>query len=233
MALDVLLVQSSKFKVQKLTKTIIWDFNGTLLDDMQVCIDCMNTMLKDRNLPAIDLKWYRDIFNFPVRDYYLSLGFDFDKEPFEIPAHQFIDLYRINLHKAPLQPGAREILDFFRHNQFQQVVLSAMEQEFLVETLVSKGILEYFEVVAGIKNHLGDGKLEMAKKLVERLGKKPGELVLIGDTVHDYEVAEGSGIRCILIAEGHQSYERLKDLNCLVLKEMKSLTNSFASITNP
>jgi phosphoglycolate phosphatase len=208
--------------------TIVWDFNGTLINDMQVCIDCMNVMLKERNLPLINLKRYRDIFNFPVRDYYIALGFNFDKEPFEIPAHQFIDLYRNKLHLAPLQPDTLVILDFFRKHHFQQVILSAMEQEFLEETLKSKGILEYFNEVAGIKNHLGDGKLEMAIELVIKLGKKPDELVLIGDTVHDFEVAEGSGIRCILIAEGHQSYERLKDLNCLVLKEMKSLTEIFS-----
>jgi phosphoglycolate phosphatase len=209
-------------------KTIIWDFNGTLLNDMQVCIDCMNIMLKERELPLLDLKWYRDIFNFPVRDYYLALGFDFDKEPFEIPAHRFIDLYRINLKNAPLQPEAIETLNFFCQHQFQQVILSAMEQEFLVETLESKGILNYFDIVAGIKNHLGDGKLEMARELVAKLGAKPEELVMIGDTVHDFEVAEGSGIKCILIADGHQSFERLKGLNCLVLKDMKSLIKIFS-----
>ena len=217
----------SCWKLNMLKKTIIWDFNGTLLNDMQVCIDCMNILLKERYLPPIDLKQYRNIFNFPVRDYYLALGFEFDKEPFEIPAHQFIDLFRINLHLAPLQPGTLELLDFFRQHQFKQVILSAMEQEFLEETLKLKGIFGYFDKVAGIKNHLGDGKLEMAKELVEMLGNNQGELVLIGDTVHDYEVAEVVGIRCILIAQGHQSYERLKNLNCLVLKELKSLIKEF------
>lgn len=207
--------------------TIIWDFNGTLLNDMQVCIGCMNAMLKERNLPALDLIRYRDIFTFPVRDYYLSLGFDFQKEPFEIPAHQFIDLYRENLHLAPLQTDSADILDYFRRHQIQQVILSAMEQEFLVDTLNSKGILNYFDKVAGITNHLGEGKLEMAKELVKNLDKKPGELCLIGDTVHDYEVARGSGIPCILIANGHQSFERLNQLDCLVLENMESLKSEF------
>lgn len=210
--------------------TIIWDFNGTLLDDMQVCIDCMNLMLKERELPQLDLTRYRDVFTFPVRDYYLTLGFDFEKEPFEIPAHQFIDLYRENLHSAPLQPDAIDILDYFRRHQIQQVILSAMEQEFLEETMVQKGILKYFDKVAGIRNHLGEGKLEMAKELVKSLGKKPDELFLIGDTGHDFEVAEGSGIRCILIANGHQSFKRLKRLDCLVLENLVLLKNRFKDI---
>jgi phosphoglycolate phosphatase len=214
-------------KDNKLIKTIIWDFNGTLLNDMQVCIDCMNIMLKERDLLALNLNRYREIFNFPVRDYYISLGFDFRKEPFDIPAHQFIDLYRKNLHLAPLHDDARETLDYLRRNHIQQVILSAMEQEFLADTLNFKGILQYFDKIAGITNHLGEGKLEMARELIASLGRKPEEICLIGDTVHDFEVALGSGITCILIAQGHQSYERLKTLNCLVLKEMKELTENF------
>jgi phosphoglycolate phosphatase len=225
MALALLLVQNSKLK-----KTIIWDFNGTLLDDMQVCIDCMNILLKERELPALDLVRYRDIFTFPVRDYYLSLGFDFQKEPFEIPAHQFIDLYREKLHLAPLQTGAADILDYFNHHHIQQVILSAMEQEFLEETLAQKGILKFFDRVVGIRNHLGEGKLEMAKALVEEIGKKASELCLIGDTVHDYEVAQGSGIPCILIAHGHQSFERLNQLDCLVLENMETLKSRFPDL---
>jgi phosphoglycolate phosphatase len=202
---------------------IIWDFNGTLLDDMKVCIDCMNVMLIERSLPSIDLEWYREIFTFPVREYYLNLGFDFKKEPFEIPAHQFIDYYRENLHLAPLQPDAVSMLEYFKRLHIPQVILSAMEQEFLELTLESKGILKYFDHIAGITNHLGEGKLQMAKDLVESLGNDPGDICLIGDTVHDFEVARGSGINCILIANGHQSFKRLKALDCLVLKEMKEL----------
>jgi len=212
--------------------TIIWDFNGTLLDDMQVCINCMNIMLKERGLPSLDLVRYRDIFTFPVRDYYLTLGFNFEKEPFEIPAHQFIDLYRENLHLAPLQTDAVDILDYFRNHQVQQVILSAMEQEFLEDTLKSKGILKYFDKVAGITNHLGEGKLEMAKELVESLDNKPGELFMIGDTEHDFEVAIGSGIPCILIAHGHQSFKRLSCLECLVLENMDSLKRRFEDLIN-
>ena len=96
-------------------------------------------------------------FHFSRQGLLSSLGFDFNKEPFEIPAHQFIDLYRKNLHLAPLHADAIYTLDFATH-QIQQVILSAMEQEFLEETLKSKGILKYFDKVAGIRNHLGGRK---------------------------------------------------------------------------
>ena len=207
--------------------TILWDFNGTLLDDMQVCIDCMNIMLKERKLPALDLARYREIFTFPVKEYYLELGFDFKQEPFEIPAYQFIDLYRENMHNAPLQTKAEEMLRYFRLLGYRQIILSAMEQDFLEDTLREKNIHHYFDKIAGIKNHLGEGKLEMARELSAEIGENPGNIYLIGDTIHDYEVARDTGIPCILVARGHQSMNKLNGLNCLILNNLNELKNLF------
>ena len=67
----------------KAYKHIIWDWNGTLLDDVDIVIDCMNSLLKKRNLPLLHVDKYKDIFTFPVKDYYSQLGFDFTTEPFE------------------------------------------------------------------------------------------------------------------------------------------------------
>lgn len=212
---------------------VIWDFNGTLLNDMQVCIDCMNIMLQERKLQPLDLDRYRDIFTFPVKEYYASLGFDFINEPFEIPAHQFIDLYRENMHLAPLHDEAVEMLDHFKTLGYSQIILSAMEQEFLADTLKVKGIYEYFDEVCGITNHLGEGKLELARELVARLGGKSGNMVMIGDTVHDYEVATGSAIPCILVAQGHQAFHRLVTLNCLVVNRLTELKYILNDVSLP
>ena len=63
---------------------VIWDFNGTVLDDMQVGIDSVNEMLAARGLPTLSgVTEYRAAFDFPVEDYYRRLGFDFDREDFK------------------------------------------------------------------------------------------------------------------------------------------------------
>jgi phosphoglycolate phosphatase len=216
MALDVLLGRMMK-------KTIIWDFNGTLLNDAEVCVECMNSLLKERALPHLEVSRYREIFTFPVREYYLSLGFDFGREPFEVPAHRFIDLYREKLHEAPLHIGTEHILEHFKSSGFSQIILSAMEEEFLTETLKGKGIFHYFDKVAGISNHLGEGKLDVARNLLANSGNSGHKLWLIGDTLHDFEVAEGLGIPCILIAQGHQSKARLAGLPCLIVESFEDL----------
>jgi phosphoglycolate phosphatase len=208
---------------RKRVRTIIWDFNGTLLNDMQVCVDCMNIMLGERGLAKLDLERYRQIFTFPVREYYEKLGFDFNREPFEIPAHQFIDHYRVHLTEAPLHAGVIDLLDQLKKRRIRHVILSAMEQALLEDTLEKKGILGHFDKVVGIRDHLADGKLEMARELVASLGEDLSGLYLVGDTTHDYEVAAGANIPCLLIAHGHQSPERLRPLSCQVVNDLEEL----------
>lgn len=204
-------------------RTIIWDFNGTLLNDMQVCVDCMNIMLRERGMAGLDLPRYRQIFTFPVREYYQKLGFDFKREPFEIPAHQFIDHYRIHLVEASLHTGVVEMLVQLQEKGIRQVILSAMEQALLEDTLEKKGILGYFDKVVGIRDHLADGKLGMAKELVASLGDDHSGLYLVGDTIHDYEVASGANVPCLLVAHGHQLAERLLTLPCRVFSNLEEL----------
>ena len=64
-------------------KAIIWDWNGTLLDDVELCINSMNLLLKERNLQALTIDRYREIFTFPVKEYYQKAGFNFKTENFE------------------------------------------------------------------------------------------------------------------------------------------------------
>ncbi len=72
---------------------IIWDWNGTLLNDIELCVQTINDMLQKRNLRKLTADEYKDVFSFPVKDYYQKIGFDFNAEPFEIPAREFIDNY--------------------------------------------------------------------------------------------------------------------------------------------
>ena len=64
-------------------KTVIWDFNGTLLDDVEISMNAMNTVLDRRSLKRIpSTDGFRDVFSVPVEDYYQRLGIEFFKESF-------------------------------------------------------------------------------------------------------------------------------------------------------
>lgn len=206
--------------------TIIWDWNGTLLNDIDLCVNTMNKLLNARNLPLINQSVYRGVFSFPVKDYYQTIGFDFSKEDFEIPAHQYIDLYYEGFDGCSLQNETEKVLDYFRQKNVRQFVLSAMEHGMLEKTLKAKGIFEYFEGVAGLTDHLAVSKVDQGKMLIGKFKIEPAETWMIGDTVHDFEVASEMGVKCVLIADGHQSEERLLKTGAPVLKNIGQLLSS-------
>ena len=83
---------------------IIWDWNGTLLDDLQMTMLCINELLEEYDLPSLTIPRYRQIFRFPVKDYYELAGFDFAQESFEVLAQKFISNYYSHLSEVSLYP---------------------------------------------------------------------------------------------------------------------------------
>ena len=204
---------------------ILWDWNGTLLNDMHVCIECINHLLGFRKLPLLKPKNYREIFTFPVREYYLKAGFDFSRESFDKVAMEFIDQYRERLQRATLFPEVRSVLDQLRTDGYSQYIVSAMEQDFLEETVQYQGLLGFFEKIHGIRDHYADGKLESALDLIRSQNLNIDQTMFIGDTLHDYEVAEKAGIQCILISHGHQSEKRLQKTCAPVINNLEEIYN--------
>lgn len=200
--------------------TVIWDWNGTLINDTQICIESMNMLLDKRMMPLLSLDKYLDVFGFPVQDYYKEIGFDFDVEPFEKPALEFIDYYKQFLPKANLFEDVENILIQIKNLGFNQMIVSAMEENALKQSVEVLGISNHFDVIVGIDNHLAKSKAQRAGQKIKELAINRNNMWFIGDTLHDKEVADELGCRCILVAHGHQSAERLRVNDNVVVKSL-------------
>ncbi|MBE0639750.1 MAG: HAD family hydrolase [Bacteroidales bacterium] len=207
----------------KNTQAIIWDWNGTLLDDLDVCINAMNRMLKKRNYPLLTEARYKEIFTFPVQDYYVKAGFDFSRDDWDRVAMEFIANYRENVHRSVLHHEVINILQQFRLLGKRQFILSAMQQDFLMETISARLDPSMFETIAGLNDHYAATKVENARLLVQEIGLPKSKIIMIGDTIHDFEVAEEAEIGCILVANGHQSKKRLEGTWARVIEELREL----------
>ena len=204
-------------------KNIIWDWNGTLLNDLDFCISTINTLLQKRNLPVLTRATYKEVFSFPVKKYYAAIGFNFEKEDFSVPAREFIDLYDLGVENCQLQKFAIGVLQHFKNNGKRQFVLSAMKQNMLETTLKQNQIFQFFEAVAGLNDHYAVSKIERGEQLISSQHIDKNDSVIIGDTIHDFEVAERLGISCILVADGHQSAKRLYQTGCPVIENLNQL----------
>ena len=187
----------------------IWDFNGTIFDDIGASIKAVNTLLAERGLPTLESKErYHEVFDFPIIDYYRRIGFEFDKEPYEVVAPLWVELYLENSKSSGLFEDVIPALDFFESQGVKQSVLSASELKMLTGQLKDLGIYDRFEEIMGIDNIYAESKLALASAWKER---HAGERVMfIGDTTHDYETAKLLGADCYLVSAGHQPEYKLR-----------------------
>lgn len=208
-------------------KHIIWDWNGTLLDDGWLFVEVMNIILKRRKMNAITLENYREIFGFPVKDYYIKLGFDFDRESFENSGLEFIKEYEKNCFKAKLYPQVIPLLNELQKLGISHSILSAQHQILLDDLTQYYNIRNQFIGIIGLDNHYAHSKVENGVNWIKHLKMNPKEILMIGDTDHDFEVASTMGINCILLSHGHNCISKLQSTGAMVINDLMELSELF------
>ena len=206
-------------------KHIIWDWNGTLFNDVELSVDIINSLLAGMGIKILSIEDYREIFTFPVKDYYEKAGVDFSRHSFETVGKQWIEEYERRRLEGKVYAGAEDVLKFIAGKGIEQSILSAYSQKTLVEIVSHFGLTGYFTHLSGLDNIYADSKIELGRNFIQMIGGGDGNVLLIGDTVHDFEVASEIGADCLLIADGHQSREKLLQCGVPVLKNITNIYN--------
>jgi phosphoglycolate phosphatase len=202
---------------------IIWDWNGTLLDDVWLAREVLNGQLAEMGLPLLDEERLRAQFCHPVEKFLMSIGMDFNRYSFERLAEEFHLRYMERQDECELRPSAREALQLVTAHGLPQSVLSALREDRLTEAVARNGLAGFFRAVAGVNDYLAVGKLERGVLLLRQCSEEPGRTLLIGDTDHDAEVAAALGLRCILVACGFQDERVLGRCGVPVLRSLSDL----------
>lgn len=202
---------------------IVWDWNGTLLDDLDYSIAVMNGLLARRSLPLLDRQRYHALFDFPVRDYYYRLGFDATRDSFEDLSIEFISAYDAHRWDCHLQPATREVLAAVGARGVTQSILSAYRHETLHEIVAHFGLTPHFIRLTGLDNIFAHSKAELGRAWIEELGLPPADVLMVGDTLHDLDVAREMGVACVLVAAGHHPGTRLRAHHDRVVDDLPAL----------
>lgn len=201
---------------------VLWDFNGTLLDDLDVAVAAVSDMLVSRGREPMTRAWYYELMEMPIIRYYEKL-FDLSQVPFETLSREFVEGYARHFSLAHLAPGAREAVSRFAAAGCRQVVLSSFEQQRLLTILQELELADAFEAVLGAENIRSESKVGRAQDWLKQSGAPPDQVLVIGDLVHDWEVAQALGARCVLLSCGHQSYADLARCGCPVISDLREL----------
>lgn len=203
-------------------KNIVWDWNGTLLDDVRISVDTINRMLEQKNLKRLTVDNYKSIFGFPVKAYYELIGFDFSRDDWEEVSINFVNTYNALAKDVELTPGIMPVLEGLKERGVRQYILSALQEDLLINMLERFHIRGYFDGVCGSNNIYADGKVARGEEMLRTFPIASSETLMVGDTLHDAEVAEALGFDVCLYSGGHNSAERLREKG-MVLEQMGQL----------
>ena len=209
-----------------MNKYIFLDFNGTVLDDIDLCLTLLNEMLYDKEKKTVSLLEYKEIFNFPIINYYKKAGFTIDGYTFEELANIFVvDYAKRNLTESKIFDDVELFVNKVKELDYKVVICSASLKPMLIDQLKHFKVFELFDDVIGLDNHYAASKLDLAKEYVSNLAIDLDNSYFIGDTTHDAAVGYACGLNVILVDRGHQTEEVLDKAKSLILHSLIEVLN--------
>ncbi len=209
-------------------KYIIWDWNGTLCNDLTPTCNAFNFCRSKANLTTISEKEFQEMYSHPIIDMYKNCGLLSAKYTYkEISADFFKEYnnYPLKLHKDVIK-----VLDYLTKIGILMSVASANFQDFLEKEVNNLKLKKYFEFVVGTSfEDVGGRKEVQIKKILSNIKIPANEVIVIGDTLNDLDMAKSMNIDCILLASGMTSYERLSKNNDVVYHDLGEFYNYYFS----
>lgn len=236
--------QDGKNRIIPTIRHIIWDWNGTLLDDAGACAAAVDVLMRRRGMAGETFEGYRARVMFPVRSYYLKAGFDLDREDYDVLCDEFGVAYSDAVSGLITDEGSlgfpqstgihtdvREFLESSAAMGVTHAIVSASEEGTLRRQVSQYGLEGHFVMLAGRNDNHGGTKTHLVEEWVKQCGVHRNQILYVGDTEHDCEAATASGIRVALVADGHVDEKRLRDCLVPVYPDRLSLWKDIAPMT--
>ena len=212
-------------------KLVLWDWNGTLVDDASLCVDILNELLNEYEKSNITLEFYRKNFSFPVDNFYRKISLPHNGAEFEEISKKFIFRYREKWKKCSLQQNTLDILRHFESLNIKQIILSAGNQYDVEKFIKYYGLDFFFEQILGTDNIKAEGKVELAMNFFSKSDYKAEEILIVGDTLHDLEIGNKIGCMTILSSMGHNSKSFLAGFHDHLIDDLRDISRVPSTLT--
>ncbi|MBR3439227.1 MAG: HAD family hydrolase [Clostridia bacterium] len=188
---------------------IIWDWNGTLLDDVSASLRSVNDMLVKRGKPPIDIDRYRECIGVPIKHFYEQV-FEIEKEDYSLLLKEYNEGYEyyVNLD-CGIADGAVGLLEEIKQAGAKQIIVSSCEKNQLFAAVKKSGVGGYFDAVLGADDYFATSKIDRARDYLKNNLPEKSKLLAVGDLLHDYQLAAELGADCVLVKSGHEDTGRL------------------------
>ncbi|MFC1648232.1 HAD family hydrolase [Nanoarchaeota archaeon] len=218
-------------------KLVVFDWNGTILADARLSWKADDIIFEKFGNGQISFKQFQDTFEIPVNIFYEKNGLSQEKAEANLEEirETFHNTYEELAKHARTRHGARKLLKWLQKNNIPAVLLSNHTVTGIDHQIKRLKIDNYFAAVLANSTR-GDAfhsatKTEKLRKYMETHSYKPEEVMIVGDTVEEYEIGSEMGLKTTLITDGYHSLERLKKCNCdYLINKLPELTKILGEI---
>lgn len=183
-------------------RNLIFDWSGTLVDDMGPVIEATNAVLGKYGIAPYDREGFRRSFRLPYREFYAEMLPGVALE--ELESH-FRPAFDGATSPVTVLPHAREKLEWAHARGMKMFVLTSMDADAFLRQLHEFGMEDFFEkTYAGVLD-----KRELIDFIIETHGLDREETAFVGDMTHDIETARHGGISSIAVLTGYHHAEVL------------------------
>ncbi len=197
-------------------KLIVFDWNGTLLSDVEAAVFGANARMKYLNKPEITSKQYREAFEIPAVNTYINLGID----PKLLQTHHtelskaFHDAYETRALKAKTRRGTREVLRYLDSRKIDKLIFSNHTVKGINIQLSRLKITNFFNTILAnedIFTSHSSGKKHLLETYLKKQKYMPNEVMIVGDSPEEVNIGKELGLKTVAITGGFCTTSRLKD----------------------
>lgn len=198
-----------------MTATIVYDWNGTLLDDSHLALESFNRTFECFGHKRVSLEKFREIYVYP-NTFFGEIGFGEEEIENHFPEmmQKIVDFYSEVAHKAQLRDGAKQLLVKMKGAGVRQIILSNSVMSDIIEQLARLGIGEIFDAVLAHKSADDHAARKEKKDLLVDYMKEnnlnPTRMISVGDAVGELIFSKNLGVGCVAITGGIMSESRLR-----------------------
>ena len=183
-------------------RNLIFDWSGTLVDDLGPVIEATNAVFERYHLPPFDRDRFRREFRLPYSEFYAEFLPDIPLAELEV---HFRPAFSSAKSPVTVLPHAREKLEWCTHHGIRAFVLTSMDTQAFERQMDDFQLRHHFEATySGVID-----KRDMIHEIIERHRLKPQETAFVGDMTHDVETARHGGLSSIAVLTGYQHPEVL------------------------
>jgi phosphoglycolate phosphatase-like HAD superfamily hydrolase len=200
-------------------KHIVWDWNGTLLDDLGLVVEATNASLALFGVGPVTADEHRRDFIRPITAYYEGVvGRPISSAEFEDLDREFHSAYNRGAPSLGLTRGVPDLLAGYGPHQS---LLSMWFHKDLVPAVERHGLAAHFRRVDGLRATVGGGhKAPLLKLHLAEMSLDGADVVLIGDSVDDAEAAASVGAGAVLYSGGFTHVDKLRAVGVPVVDSL-------------